>query len=119
MAVKRLGFENATSERPPRFAIAMGVRFRPLDEINWREGEIEDISRSGIRFHTAQPVDLNTRIEFMFDLPVEMGGEAGAHVVCVGEITRVIPPSAPDQWPVLAASIGDYHFVRGAADDAE
>jgi hypothetical protein len=54
-----------------------------------------------------------------FDLLAEVGGEPGAHVVCVGEITRVIPPPTADEQRILAASITDYRFVRGAADDAD
>ena len=117
MSVRRLESGIDASERPRRFTIAMPVYFRPLEDITWMTGQVENISRSGLLFRTAQPVAVNTRVELRFDLPAEVGGEPGAHVVCIGEITRVIPAPAPEEQPILAASIVDYHFVRGAAGD--
>jgi hypothetical protein len=117
MSLRRLETDPATAGRPQRFAIAMPVYFRRLEEITWQEGRVENISRSGILFRAAQPVEPNTRVELRFDLPAEVGGEPGAHVVCVGEITRVIPSPMPDEPPILAASISDYRFVRSAADE--
>jgi hypothetical protein len=119
MALRRLENDPVTAGRPQRFSIAMPVYFRPLEEITWQEGRVENISRSGILFRAAQPVEVTTRVELRFDLPAEVGGEPGAHVVCIGEITRVIPPPTADEQPILAASITDYRFVRGAADDAD
>ena len=103
------------TRRPQRFAISLPVQFRTLDAA-WQEGQSENISRSGILFRAAQPLEVDTVIEMMFDLPVEMGGEPGAHVVCIAHITRVLPGATPEQPPLLAARIRDYRFVRGTAD---
>ena len=102
------------AQRAQRFGISMSMHFRPLQEISWLEAEVENISRSGILFRAPRPLDVNTRIEMRFNLPLEMGGEAGAHVVCAGEITRVIPPPTSEERPTLAARIFDYRLVRGA-----
>lgn len=107
------------TRRPQRFAISLPVKFRTGGEALWQEGRSENISRSGILIRAPQPLEVDTVIEMMFDLPVEMGGELGAHVVCVAHITRVLPSATPEQPPLLAARIHDYRFVRGAADDAE
>lgn len=107
------------TRRPQRFSISLPVRFRTFDDGAWQEGRTENISRSGILFRTPQRLEVNTAIEMMFDLPAEMGGEPGAHVVCVAHIARVFPGATPEEPPLLAARIHDYRFVRGAADDAE
>ena len=107
------------TRRPQRFAMSLPVQFRTLDATAWQEGQSENVSRSGILFRAAQPLEVDTVIEMMFDLPVEMGGEAGAHVVCTAHVTRVLPAATPEQPPLLAARIHEYRFVRGAADDAE
>jgi len=97
----------------------MSVFFRPLEEITWREGKVENISRSGVLFRTSKTLEAGTRIEMRFDLPAEVGGEPAAHVVCAGEVTRVVPASTPGEPPLLAASIADYHFLRGAAGEGD
>jgi hypothetical protein len=106
------------TRRPQRFAMSLPVQFRTLDAAAWQEGQSENISRSGILFRAAQPLQVDTVIEMMFDLPVEMGGESGAHVVCTAHITRILPGATPEQSPLLAARIHDYRFVRGAPDNA-
>jgi hypothetical protein len=107
------------TRRPQRYAISLPVQFRTLDDAAWQEGRSENISRSGILFRAPHPLDVDAVIEMMFDLPAEMGGEPGAHVVCIAHIARVLPRATPEEPPLLAARIHDYRFVRGAADDVE
>lgn len=101
------------SPRAQRFAIQMPVRYRPVENINWLEGKVENISRSGMLFRAEQLVEVNTPVEMCFELPMEAGGETGAQVICRGKIVRTILPAASDAPPALAAKILDYHFVRG------
>ncbi len=113
MKARRLEITSDSLQRARRFSLPVVIQFRPLEETTWQEGQVENVSRSGILFRAPQPLSLHTPIEMRFDLPAELGGEPGAHVVCAGEIIRVIPPPGPDQQPILAARIMDYQFVRG------
>ena len=98
--------------RAPRFSIQIPLRYRPSGEIGWSEGRTENISRSGVLFEAEQIIGVETRVEISLMLPMEIAGEAGAEVVCRGQIVRTVLPPATDAPPELAARILDYRFVR-------
>ncbi len=93
------------SARAQRFAISMPIRYRRATEIWWLDGQVENISRSGVLFQAPQLMDVKTVVDLSFELPVEIGGEAGAAVVCRGEIVRLVPPATTDVPAALAAKI--------------
>ncbi len=99
--------------RAPRFSIPMSIQYRRPGEVAWLEGRVVNISRSGVLFGARRVLEVNSAVEMNFELPVEIGGEAGAVVVCRGEIVRIVPPATPDAATALAARILDYHFLRG------
>jgi hypothetical protein len=102
-----------TSERAERFAMRVAMRYRRAGDESWREGCIENISRTGVLFRGERVFGLNTHVEMRFVLPVEVPGEAAAEVVCHGAIVRTVPSTARETLPTLAAAIFDYRFVRG------
>jgi hypothetical protein len=104
------------ARRAQRFAIAMPIQYRSLDDIAWLEGQVENISRSGVLLRGPEPVSADVPIEMRFALPAEVGGEDGAVVVCHGEVVRVLEPPASDAPKTLAVKILDYCFERGAPD---
>ncbi|MBI1984393.1 MAG: PilZ domain-containing protein [Acidobacteria bacterium] len=109
-------WDNNTSKGSPRaqrFAIHMPIQYRRTGEIGWHEGQVENISRSGVLFQAAQLMDLQALLDLSFELPVEIGGEAGAAVVCRGEVVRRVPPATTDAPAALATKILEYHFLRG------
>jgi PilZ domain len=99
--------------RAQRFAISMPIQYRRTGEVWWLDGQVENISRSGVLFQAPLLMDEKTGVDLNFDLPVEIGGEAGAVVVCRGEIVRRVQPATPDGPAALAAKILEYRFVRG------
>ena len=99
--------------RAQRFSISMPIQYRRTGEIWWLDGQVENISRSGVLFEAPLPMDVKTVVDLNFELPVEIGGEAGAVVVCRGEIVRHVPPATPDGAAALAAKILEYRLVRG------
>lgn len=101
------------SSRARRFAIQMPIHYRRSGEIGWHEGQVENISRSGVLFQARQLMDLQALLDLSFELPVEIGGEAGAAVVCRGEVVRRVPPATTDAPAALATRILEYHFTRG------
>lgn len=92
----------------------MPTRYRVKDEREWRQGRIENISRSGMLFRGEQLLEPDTPVELCFVLPVAVLGEAAAaQVICRGQIVRTVPPSGAESLPALAATILDYQLVRG------
>jgi hypothetical protein len=99
--------------RAARFAIQIPLRYRASGETNWHGGRIENISRSGVLFRAEHRLEPKTSLEMSFVLPVEIGGEGGAEVICGGYIVRMVEPLTPDNLPGLAAAILDYRLLRG------
>jgi hypothetical protein len=101
------------ARRAQRFAIAMPIQYRALDDILWMYGEVENISRTGVLLRGPELVSADAPIEMRFALPAEVGGEDGAVVICHGEVVRVLQPPASDAPKRLAVKILDYCFERG------
>jgi hypothetical protein len=99
-------------QRAQRFAIAMPIQYRLLDDVTWLDGEVESISRTGVLFRCAEIMEVATPIQMRFELPAEFGGQTGALVICRGEVVRTVLPPADDAPKRLAATILDYTFVR-------
>lgn len=95
--------------RAPRFAVHLPVRYRSVGAAHWREGQIENISCSGILFWTDRLLAVDTPVEMSFVLPLA-GMEPG--IVCRGRVVRTVLPKAGDAHPGVAATISSYQFVR-------
>jgi hypothetical protein len=100
------------AERARRFEMHLPLRYRRVGAALWSEGRIENISRSGVLFWTADLLDLHTPLEITFGLSV---GEASSRVICRGRIVRTVLPPGRQQAPGLAATISRYRFVRRRA----
>ena len=101
------------ARRAQRFAIAMPIQYRALDDTSWMKGQIENISRTGVLLRGPEPIRADSPIEMRFALPAEVGGEDGAVVICHAEVVRVLQPPASDAPKTLAVKIFDYCFARG------
>jgi hypothetical protein len=99
--------------RARRFGVELPVRCRAFGETAWREGRTENISHTGMLFRTHELLDVHTPIEITFAMPPAIGGEAGAQIMCRGEIVRTTLAASTDAHPLLAARILEYRFVRG------
>jgi hypothetical protein len=98
--------------RARRFALHLDVRYRSIGAVQWYEGRIENISRSGVLFWTDHPLEVDTRLEMTFVLPL-IGNPPG--VVCRGRIVRTVPPNGQQAPSGLAATISAYRFFPGNA----
>jgi hypothetical protein len=96
--------------RADRFQMALPVRYRPVADEVWREGQIENISGSGILFRAGALLEPATKIELAFSLPSSDPHEPAASIHCNAEIVRVAPPRLPDTRPGLAAAIIRFRF---------
>ena len=99
------------SQRAPRFPVSLPLRYRSIGATQWIDGQVENISRSGVLFRAANLVAVDTSIEMSFVLPV---GD-GPGVVCRGRVVRTVPPKADEAPPGLAVTIATYQFVRAPA----
>ena len=87
------------------------MRYRSIGAAQWREGRIENISRSGVLFWTDHPLEVDTRLEMSFALPVI--DRTVPWVVCRGRIVRTVPPHEQQVPSALGAAFTSYRFVRG------
>jgi hypothetical protein len=94
-----------------RFALEMPMRYRALEEVTWRETRTENVGRSGVFFRDEPSLTLDTPIEMVLLLPVELGGEPGANSVCRGRIVRV--EEATNRLAGMAATIESYLMEHG------
>lgn len=103
----------AAVPRAARFPVKMSIRFRGIHETAWHLGWTQNVSRSGVLFRSAEALEKGTWVEMGFALPVEAQGRPGTEVACHGHIIRVEAPFPNQEEALLAATISDYHFVRG------
>jgi hypothetical protein len=99
-------------ERARRFDLHLSLLYRSPGARSWQAGRIENISRSGVLFWTAQPMDVDTELEMRFVLPIP---KASPRVVCHGRIVRAVEAAAAGAPSRVAATISAYRFVRGRA----
>jgi hypothetical protein len=104
-----------TSGRARRFALDLSLRYRPIGATAWQEGRTENISRSGVLFLADHVMEVDTRIEMTFVLPVT--GLSG-QVVCRGSVVRIVQPREDEPRPGLVATISRYHFAPVRHDAA-
>ena len=104
---------NGASTRAPRLSLDLQLRYRPVGGRHWYEGQVENISRSGVLFRGAALVDVNTPVEIALLLPVLPPARA---IVCRGRIVRTILPGGTRRRPGLAATISRYRFRRRKHD---
>ena len=94
--------------RAPRFAFDLPLRYRPIGATAWQEGRTENISRSGVLFLADHVMEVDTRIEMTFVLPVT---GRSSQVVCRGRVVRIVPPRVDEARPGLAATISRYRLA--------
>ena len=117
MGERGVDAEQPATDRATRYRIQIAVFYRSRGDRRWREGRTENISRSGVLFRTNHLLPLQAPIEMLLTLPVEVGGERNATVICRGRVVRLESPP-DDQTPaVVAATIMGYRLTRTPAVD--
>jgi hypothetical protein len=95
--------------RARRVPLPLLLRYRSIDDSQWHEGRVENISRSGVLFSTPDLLDVDTELEMTFELPVPPAPPA---ILCRGRVVRTVAAGAGGWHPALAATIAAYRFVR-------
>ena len=108
--------------RARRVRSHLPVRYRGKNLSTWYEGNIQNISQSGVLFEGPQQLPANALVELIFEMPEEISGQKDRNVLCQGRLIRI---NAPENESVdksgdeenqetfgLVASILDYKFLH-------
>ena len=97
----------------PRYTVHLPMRYRIAGEDQWSTGTLENVSRSGLLFHTDQALPARARIEITLTLPVELGGHTAPEILCHAEVVRLAKALERVPPPAVAARILDYSLLNG------
>jgi hypothetical protein len=112
--------------RARRLRLDAPVRYRVNNTSTWFEGEINNLSQTGLLFRGPQGLPLNALIELIFEMPEEISGQKNRNVLCQGRVTRCkeakntrhkaetqpTETASENGQSLLAASIVDYKFIH-------
>jgi hypothetical protein len=102
----------ALQPRAQRFPIQTPLRYLASGATDWVESRTINISRSGLLFHAAETLDLNTVLAMQILFPAEITGGNPANVICLGPVVRTESLLAPGSPGVVAAAIVKYRFTH-------
>ena len=99
--------------RARRLRSSIPVRYRGKNLSTWYEGQIQNISQSGVLFFGPQQLPANALVELIFEMPEEISGQKNSNVLCQGRLIRTKDAvDNVDDAFALAASILDYKFLH-------
>jgi hypothetical protein len=99
-------------ERARRFALHLPVYFRLPHSPKWLEGTTENISYTGLLFHSSYPLAPETALQLRLQVAVGTKRSYGAEIRCKGAVVRVEQRNVPETPIALAVAIRDYRIVR-------
>jgi PilZ domain len=98
--------------RARRLKLSLPLRYRVKNLSTWYEGEIENISQSGVLLRGPSALPVNALVEMVFEMPEEISGQKNSNVLCQGRIIRSKDAQDSDQGAGMAASILGYKFLH-------
>jgi hypothetical protein len=98
--------------RARRLKLSLPIRYRVKNLASWYEGNIQNISQSGVMFFGSQQLPANALVEMVFEMPEEISGQKNSSVLCQGRLIRAKESHASEDTFGLAASILDYRFLH-------
>jgi hypothetical protein len=98
--------------RARRVKLRLPVRYRVKHLGTWYEGNIDNLSQSGVLFSGTQRFPDNTLIEMIFEMPEEISGQKNSNVLCQARVIRSKVAKDGTGTVDLAVSILDYKFLR-------
>jgi hypothetical protein len=98
--------------RAKRFSLHFPIYFRGVNGPTWLEGTTENISYTGVLFHSSFPFALESTLEMRLQVP--MGAEVKEHseIRCKGVVVRKEQKDVPDTPVILAVAMRDVKIVR-------
>lgn len=100
------------SPRARRVGVSIKLQFRRKNSDAWIEGNITNISQSGVLFSAASEIHLprHAALEMMFEMPKEISGQPHSEVLCDSYVVRSTP--AGHGQSSIAAAILEYKFLH-------
>ena len=95
-----------------RLKLDLPIRYRVKNLGTWYDGNVENISQSGVLFHGPQQLPTNAMVEMVFEMPEEISGQKNSNVLCQGRLIRSKQGHNTEDSFGLAASILDYKFLH-------
>jgi len=102
--------------RARRLQLSGPMRYRQVNTELWNEGELKNLSRSGLLFAANCLLPKGARIQIELDMPAEIcGGRVPRRVMCEGQVARMTENPA-----TCAAQVFNYVFLdqRGVTEMA-
>ena len=101
-----------SGKRARRFALHLPVHFRELDSPTWLEGTTENISCTGVLFHSTSPFALESTLELRLQVTVAADVRDPAEIRCKGVVVRMEQRDVPETPVALAVAMRDVRLVR-------
>lgn len=100
--------------RAKRFALRFPVYFRPPDSPTWLEGMTENISYTGVLFHSESPslLEVESTVELRLQIAVAAQGQDPAEIRGKGVVVRLERKGVPEIPVVMAVAMRDCRIVR-------
>ena len=106
--------------RAARYLVRLPLRYRLSGNLDWKMGQTENVSASGVLFRTEHSGRLFSReagvqpsqpVELVVELPSTTADATIRRIRCLGEVVRRNDPEASDMLPTIAASVQGYHLA--------
>jgi hypothetical protein len=101
-----------SNSRAKRFALRFPVYFREPDSPTWLEGTTENISHTGVLFHSPSALELECTLELRLQITVAAEGKDPAEIRGKGVVVRKEQKGVPDTPVTLAVAMRDCRIVR-------
>jgi hypothetical protein len=103
--------------RAKRFSLRFPVYFRHPESSIWMEGTTENISYTGVLFHSFSPLALESTLELRLQITVAAQGKDPAEIRGKGVVVRLEQKGVPETPATLAVAMRDCRIVRLPAID--
>jgi len=98
--------------RAPRFPLHLSVRYRRAGDPEWRRGETQNISRSGVLIRGEDQLEVDATVELLVALDARSASVDMGEVLCSGRVVRTVSPSDDYSCPGSAVAIEQFNFLQ-------
>jgi hypothetical protein len=97
--------------RARRFSMRVPLRYRGIGTWEWRTGETENLSCSGVLFRCQEHLEDRARVEVVLEMPPELSGGAGLDLLCAGHVVRGAQVGLPVKAGTVAVAFKDFRLL--------
>jgi hypothetical protein len=97
--------------RAPRHQLSIPIRYKSAAHPDWQDGEIQNISETGLFVAGTEMLPDKSRIEMAFEMPVQISGKQDSAVLCSGRVSRLNTRPTPGKH-FFAISITSCEYLH-------